>query len=123
MMTKGPARDVRKEARWRKLIGEAARSGLSIRGFCRRRGLDESQFYAWRRELKGRDEAQRRGSGRQRLEGQGRPTFALVSTDDAGESAGIELVLEGGRRLRISRGVDAETLRAVVDALGEAAQC
>lgn len=123
MIAKGPARDVGKETRWRKLIGDAARSGLSIRAFCQQRRVDEGQFYAWRRELKLRDERKngtrdgmraRRGTG---------PTFALVSTEGEGELAGIELVLAGGERLRISRGVDAETLRTVVGALGEPSEC
>jgi len=119
MKTKGPRRDVVKETRWRKLIGEAARSGLSIREFCQRRRLDEGQFYAWRLTL------QRRGGehGGRRTHG-GEATFALVSADGDGESAGIELVLEGGRKLRISRGVDAETLRTVVGTLSaEAGTC
>lgn len=122
MQTKGPRRDVAKEARWRKLIGEAARSGLSVREFCRRRRLNENLFYAWRRELKFRD--QEKGSSRNKKGvGSSGPTFALVSTDGEVESAGIELVLEGGRKLRISRGVDAEALRTVVDALREQSQC
>ena len=118
MKTKGPRRDVVKETRWRKLIGEAARSGLSIREFCRGRRLDEGQFYAWRLTL------QRRGGERgvRRGHGGGEATFALVSADGDGESAGIELVLEGGRKLRISRGVDAETLRTVVGTLSAEAE-
>lgn len=114
---KGPRRDMGKETRWRRIIGEAARSGMSIREFCRRRRLDEGQFYAWRLTL------QRRRSERGGKRGVAGATFALVSADGEGESAGIELVLEGGRKLRISRGVDAETLRTVVGALGEQAAC
>jgi len=61
--------------------------------------------------------------GGRRGHGDGAATFALVSADGDGESAGIELVLSGGRKLRISRGVDAETLRTVVGALAEQTQC
>ena len=50
-------------------------------------------------------------------------SFALVSADGDEEAAGIELVLEGGGKLRIRRGVDAETLRTVVQALAEQAAC
>jgi len=48
----------------------------------------------------------------------GQATFALVS-EDGGElaSAGIELVLRDGRRLRIAKGVDEETLRTVIAVL------
>ena len=49
-------RDVEKEKYWRGVIREGARSGLSIREFCRQKRIKESQFYAWRRELKYRDE-------------------------------------------------------------------
>ena len=115
-------RDVEKERYWRRVIGEAARSGISIRRFCQQRKLKESQFYWWQRELKKRQEARALGSGmRSKPAGvAGQATFALVS-EDGGEvgSAGIELVLRDGRRLRISKGVDEETLRTVVGVLEE----
>ena len=44
-------------------------------------------------------------------------TFALVSDEPGGLAAGIELVLSNGRRLRIGKGVDAETLRTVLAAV------
>ena len=48
----------------------------------------------------------------------GRSTFALVSDEPGELGAGIELVLSDGRRVRISRGVDEETLRTVLAAVG-----
>lgn len=112
-------RDVEKERYWQGIIREGARSGMSIREFCRHRRIKESQLYAWRRELKYRDEE---SGGRTRAKST-RPvsagaTFALVTEGSEGvESAGIELVLTGGKRLRIGRGVDAETLGRVVAVL------
>jgi hypothetical protein len=41
-------------------------------------------------------------------------SFAVVSEEPGGSDAGIELVLARGRRLRIARGVDEATLRAVL---------
>jgi hypothetical protein len=41
----------------------------------------------------------------------------LVSDDVGAQDAGIELVLASGRRLRIARGVDEATLRAVLAAV------
>ena len=115
-------RDVQKERYWGKVIGEAARSGISIRRFCQRRKLKESQFYWWQRKLKAGQQArtlatQGKGSAVKQPK---QATFALVS-EDGGElgSAGIELVLRGGRRLRIGRGVDEQTLRTVVGVLEE----
>jgi hypothetical protein len=40
--------DVERARIWQKAIREAARSGMSIREFCRQRKLHESQFYCFR---------------------------------------------------------------------------
>jgi hypothetical protein len=93
---------------WRVRIREAAQSGLSVRQFCRRRKLRECQFYWWQRKLK---------QGRRAPALEGRASFALVSEEAGAVDAGLELVLGDGRRLRIRRGVDEETLRAVLAAV------
>jgi hypothetical protein len=96
------------------MIREAARSGMSIREFCRQRRLKESQFYWWQHKLKaGRQTLSIRGPGVNREAA----SFALVSNEPEGTDAGIELVLGDGRRLRIRKGVDEETLRAVLAAV------
>ena len=94
-------RDGEKARYWQKMIGEAARSGMSIREFCRQQRLRESQFYWWQRKLK----ARREEPTRRRPGGHGRAaSFALVSDEAGATDAGIELVLGDGRRLRIRRG-------------------
>ena len=50
------SRDPEKEAFWRMVVQEQQKSDLSIRNFCRTEGLTESLFYAWRRELRHRDQ-------------------------------------------------------------------
>lgn len=110
----------RSEKEWQAIISRAARSGTSIRAFCRAEGIHEAQFYSWRRKL--RDRA---GCGAPRENGgTGPASFALVADQDnaGGLDAGIELVLAGGRRLRIGKGVDPETLAAVAAVL-ERDQC
>ena len=89
---------------WQERIAEQARSGLSIKQFCKDRGIPEHSFYAWRRRL--------------------RPAvpvrFALVDCTVAGsatEQPALELFLPSGERLRIFSGVDAATLRTVLAAL------
>lgn len=57
MHRKGPTRDSKKERFWRGILREHRRSGLNIRDFCRKKGLTEPLFYAWRRELKRRDQS------------------------------------------------------------------
>lgn len=106
-------RDVEKAQYWQNVIREAARSGLSVREFCRRRQLTISQFYWWQRRLK----PQQRSARKQRGGGPDPASFVLVSENGESPAAGIELVLGDGRRLRISRGVDEDTLRAVLAAM------
>jgi hypothetical protein len=108
----GSKPDVEKGRFWQKTIREAARSGLSTREFCRQNKLQESQFYWWQRRL-----SVARQPRRKRKRAAGPASFALVSNGADGADAGIELVLGDGRRLRISRGVDEETLRAVLAAV------
>jgi hypothetical protein len=108
----GKKQDKEKAQRWRATIREAARSGVSIREFCRLRKLKESQFYWWQHRLT----ATRRVPSRLKRAA-AQSSFALVSEEAGTADAGIELVLGGGRRLRISRGVDEETLRAVLAAV------
>ena len=51
-------RDAGREQFWREVIAAWHESGKSVRAFCRRRGLQEASFYAWRRTLRQRDEQQ-----------------------------------------------------------------
>ena len=109
--------DKGKQDQWRKLIAEAARGGTSVREFCRQRKVTEAQFYAWRARLNGKVH----GTARRRaLATAKRATFALVSDAPGELDAGIELVLADGRRVRIRRGVDEQTLRTVLAAVGPA---
>ena len=48
-------RDTEKEKFWREKVKSWRTSVLSIRAFCRQRGISETGFYAWRRELRIRD--------------------------------------------------------------------
>ena len=113
--------DVEKERYWQKVIHEGARSGVSIREFCRQRRMNEHQFYWWRHRLSARVR-QQQATGKQAKANTGAATFALVSEEAAAMDAGIELVLEGGRRLRIRKGVDEATLRTVLAAIATPAR-
>ena len=90
---------------WIEQIAEQERSGLSVRRFCKEQGLAEHSFYAWR----------------QRLRKQEPVRFALVEGGPAphepAATAGLELVLTTGERLRIYGGVDNTTLRTVLEML------
>jgi transposase len=106
-MTHGKPRDPRKEQQWRRLIQLWKNSGLSVRAFCARHHVTQPSFYAWRRELQQRDAA---------------TTFVQVQvvTDDQPASATpIEILLAGGRSVRITPGFDPATLRQLLAVLQE----
>ena len=104
--------DADKQRQWQRTIAEAARSGLSVREFCRRHRLPESRFYWWRRRIK------TTGPDWKKLNvNRGGASFSLVSEEGAGQLTGLELVLRDGRRLRINQGVEEQTLRSVLSAL------
>jgi len=117
-MGKANRGDMEKARYWQQLIREAARSGQSVRAFCRQRKLKESRFYWWQRKLRAQQDRRTRRQGRGGGLGGGQATFALVSDAPGALESGIELVLADGRRVRIGRGVDEETLRTVLATLG-----
>jgi hypothetical protein len=53
-----------REAFWRRQIDDWAQSGKTISGFCRERGLTESAFHLWKRELS--PKTSRRHTGRKK---------------------------------------------------------
>lgn len=112
---KAKKQDIEKERYWQQMIREAIRSKHSIREFCRQHRLKESRFYWWQRRLNmtRHPRARKRQGSKDNL-----ASFALISNDPGAADAGIELILQDGRRLRISRGVDEQTLRAVLAAVG-----
>ena len=68
-------------------MAEQEQSGLSVRGYCKQRGLGEHSFYAWR----------------QRLRADEPVSFALVESKGVGsvDPKILELVLGEGATLRI----------------------
>ena len=90
---------------WRERITAQERSGTSIKQFCKDQGIAEHRFYAWRKRLREKQAVR----------------FALVDRRspprEAVGGAGLEIILTTGECLRISAGVDAATLRTVLEAL------
>ncbi len=103
--------DGEKRQHWERIVREAARSGISVSQFCRQHKLKENQFYWWRRRL---GEGAMSKANHERSQAR----FALITDQPGALDAGIELVLGDGRRLRIAKGADEETLRAILSALG-----
>lgn len=111
-MAHGKPRDSRKEQHWRRWIDHWQRSGLSVRAFCDCHQLAVPSFYAWRRTLQQRDAA-----------AHAFVPVRVLPDPHAERSADFELVLPGGRRLRIPAGFDPAALRQVLAVLEEAPPC
>lgn len=110
---RGALRDPKKEAFWRRMLREQGGSGLSVRAWCDRCGLNQGTFCWWRRELARRDAA---GRDPGRAE-DAKPAFMPVRVAAAGETGNggsIEIVLTGGHRIRLSGCVDRQMLAEVL---------
>ena len=97
-------REARREF-WRQLVAQQQQSGVSVRAFCQQHRTREHSFYQWRR----------------RLAQQLPVKFALVETGHGARvhAEAVEVILTSGERLRIRSGVDAATLRIVLNILRE----
>lgn len=106
----GPETRVARRERWRVLITEAEASGESIRAFCLKRGIPQSQFYYWKKRVQGEQDSSALLAGR---------GFVFVGTTGAAveKSVALELLVERGWRLRIGPGVEERALRTVLSAL------
>ena len=94
-------------SKWSGLISEQSESGETVEAFCRERGLTTSQFYTWRKRL--------RGSAAERfLEVQLAKPAARPMPAKRGS---VEIRLAEGHCVLVEPGFDAEHLRAVVAAL------
>jgi transposase len=114
--------DPKLEQLWRQRLAQWRRSGLTIRRFCERRGLSQPSFYAWRRELLRRDARCAAAT----TTAPSTTTFVPVQVVPAPTPSPLELVLRGGRILRVPPGFDTDTLRrllATLDAEEEGASC
>jgi transposase len=111
-MSNGRPRDSRKEQQWRRWIGQWQHSGLSVRAFCARHDLAQPSFYAWRRLIQQRDAAAGTFLGVQ-----------VVPDDEPSSADPFEVVLAGGRTLRVPPGFDAAALRQLLAVLEGVRPC
>lgn len=117
---RGLERGRAREQFWRDVVKEFAGSGQTVRAYCAQRQLSEPSFFTWRKMLAQRDAAGAKAAG----PAPARPTFVPVHLAGAGGgpeagTAGslIEVVLAGGRCVRVGGPVDRAALAAVVAVL------
>lgn len=105
----GASRSSEKEAFWRLVLDEHQSSGLTVRAFCKQESLSEPSFYAWRKELRKRD--QESGAVRESRLLPVQVVDDPVSRSpcvipDGNSSAGLEVVTPNGYTLRLEQDVD-----------------
>ena len=130
-----------KERFWREHVALQAAAGLTVRAYCRQHGLTEPSFYSWRQELARRAATARNGAPstvastvRSRATSAHASRQSASSPSSAAKPAAavfarldvrsepplsherIEIVLGDGAVVRVPRGVDEATLRAVLAA-------
>ena len=102
-----------RQLRWAKIVEEQKASGLTVRAFCRKRNLKESNFWYWRREilrrglLRGTSKKAPPTRKRQRL-------LPVKIVGPVSHQVPLELVCCTGRSVRIAGDVPLELLRKVV---------
>ena len=111
-MPLGRSRDESKEQQWRRWIAQWQTSGLSVAAFCARHSLAAPSFYAWRRTVQRRDAS-------------AAPfvPVRLVADEVPAAARPLEVVLPGGRLVRVPAGFDAATLRHLLAVLREEPPC
>jgi len=118
-----------KEQFWRQIFARWRTSGLSIAAFCEDAGLSQQSFYRWRRVLPKRTsrlDPQRRpeavdSATRKAATAIARPLplFVPLAVESIAAAAVLEVVVRGGRVIRVPAGFDAPTLAQVLVLLEE----
>jgi transposase-like protein len=117
--------DSRKEDHWRRILANWQRSGQTVRVFCAQHGLLEQSFYAWRRIIAQRDQEAgqlHQQQGNNTAEAAKPPRFVPVHVTPpavTNVSSRLEIVLPGGRTVRVAVGFDPATLRQLLVLLQE----
>ena len=102
-------RSAEKEEFWRLALREHQQSGLTIRAFCRREGLSEPSFFAWRKRI----QSPKLTHGPVHTVSE-HGKLVPVDIIDSLESDPLEIVTPGGFTLRFARSVEVSQLGALI---------
>ena len=94
------------EAKWRGLIGEQEGSGLTVREFARRRGINAGTLFWWRCRLR-----------RRRHNETALVPVEVVDAQQVGHGGAMELQVRGDIVLRLPPGFEEADLRRVLAVL------
>jgi len=113
MSTRSDTRD-----RWRRIIQQQRASRLPVVAFCRRAGVPQSSFFAWRKRLRAEV-----AFAEVKLAGEGNSPVVTPVTgghsaaEPIAETGGIELRLPGRRCVVVRPGFDRQTLLELLHTL------
>jgi len=102
-------RDPAKEQHWRETIKAHGASDMTVRAFCRERGISEYSFHSWKRKLRAAEACPG-------------PAFTEVRMG-AAENASLVLELPGSITARLPLDVSGDVLTNVLTAVHRAGQC
>ena len=121
---------VEKEQYWRLVLDEFGASGLTVREFCKREGLREPSFYAWRKEIRRRDgdmtgdvpngvERKRQSDGVKKAsrKAPSAPSLIEVVTRSTPVTQAIEIETPTGFIIRLGEQVDRELMTSVLSSM------
>jgi hypothetical protein len=77
---------------WRSMVEQQRQGGLTVREFCRERGISEPSFYAWRKELQRRDDAQQSAGGQRSGAGNASGSGRVAARESRGRLIPVEIV-------------------------------
>jgi hypothetical protein len=113
-------RDAGKEQFWRQALTDWQDSGLSVTAFCQHRQLQVQSFFRWRKLLAQRDQPAASAEANPPSAVAAAPAFVPVRfrhrlAEPAQHT--FEVVLAGGRLLRVGPAFDPAALRQLLDVL------
>ena len=104
------------------MVGSWEQSGQTVKAFCQSRGVRDSAFYSWRRELRRRDgqDTNPRRKAQQRSKGASNRFIQLEVTP---MSSSLRICLADGLTIDVPATLDRQTLSEVIAAARMAASC
>jgi transposase-like protein len=109
-------RDLGKERYWRQAIEDWQQSGLSVTAFCQQRQLQVQAFFRWRKLLAVRDQPAVPAEATTTASALFVPVHLRPPAPTRAEQP-FEVVLAGGRVVRVQPGFDPASLRLLLGVL------
>ena len=115
-------RDPVKEQYWRGIFQEWEQSKKSVRAFCAERGVEEAKFHCWRRIIAKRDGTYAPIPKRHKNSVPSPAFVPVVVKQPLTASGTLEILVDGGRVIRVPADFGASALRRLLAVL-EAPSC